>query len=197
MGKQDWGKMVAKIGASYAAYVQGKAAKAMASVVTGAADQGIAGYMANGMTDQNWLTLARNIRLANGGADVYALGTSLALADVLPNGAGASGFIYGEDSQIVKKGFLPAYKNVPLIEMGNALVPNTINGTPEVVLPDDMIFMLPLGMNRPLKVVLEGNSVSVEKSPYENVDHTYTMTVDVRLGIDLVVGSKFGVLTLA
>ena len=58
MGKQDWGKMVAKIGASYAAYVQGKAAKAMASVVTGAAGQGIAGYMANGMTDQNWLNVA-------------------------------------------------------------------------------------------------------------------------------------------
>ena len=83
---------------------------------------------------------ARNIKLANGGADVYALGTSIALASVLPDSA--KGFRYGEDSAIVKTGFLPDYKNVPMIELGNALVPNTINGTPEVVLPDDIIYMI-------------------------------------------------------
>ncbi len=173
----------------------------MASVITnntaGENKDGIAGYMANGLTDENWLITARNVKLANGGADVYALGTAIALADVLPKESATSGFRYGEDSAIIKDGFLPSYKKVPLIELGNALVPNTINGTPEVVLPDDIIYMLPLGMNKPIKVVFEGNTVSVEKDPMFAADHCYGFTVDMRVGMDAVVGSKFGAIQLA
>ena len=199
-GKLDWGKLIAKIGASFAAYIQARLAKVMADVITNnsnvttANKDGIAGYIANGLTDENWLKTARNIKLANGGADVYALGTSIALASVLPDSA--KGFRYGEDSAIVKTGFLPDYKNVPMIELGNALVPNTINGTPEVVLPDDIIYMLPLGMNKPIKVVFEGQTVSVEKDAMFAADHAYGFVVDMRMGMDAVVGSKFRAIQL-
>lgn len=199
-GRQDWGKLLQKIGASFAAYIQARLAKVMASIITNNTDvatnnqDGIAGYMANGLTDENWLKVARLVKLANGGADVYALGTSIALASVLPDSA--KGFRYGEDSAIVRDGFLPDYKNVPMIELGNALVPNTINGESEVVLPDDIIYMLPLGMNKPIKVVMEGNTVSVEKDPLFAADHTYGFTVDMRMGMDAIVGSKIGAITL-
>ena len=53
--KLDWGYICAKVGMSYAAYVQAKVAKVMANVVTNSASYGISGYIANGMTDQNWL----------------------------------------------------------------------------------------------------------------------------------------------
>lgn len=149
-GKKDWGKMGQKIGLSFMAYIQAKVAKGMASVITDATKHGISGYMANGMTDENWLITARNVQLANGGADVYALGTKIALADVLPAESATSGFRYGENSDIVKTGFLPSYKEVPLVELGQALVPNTINGTPEVVLPDDIIYFIPMGWNKPV-----------------------------------------------
>lgn len=140
---------------------------------------------------------ARNVQLANGGADVYALGTKIALADVLPAESATSGFRYGEDSAIVKTGFLPSYKEVPLVELGQALVPNTINGVPEVVLPDDIIYFIPMGWNKPVKVVFEGNSVSVAQDPMFAADHCYGMTVDMRLGVDCVVGSKFGAIQLS
>lgn len=199
-GRQDWGYICSKIGASFAAFLQARLAKVMSDIITNNSNvstsnrDGIAGFMANGLTDENWLKTARNIKLANGGADVYALGTSIALASVLPDSA--KGFRFGEDSAIVKKGYLPDYKNVPLIELGNALVPNTINGEPEVVLPDDIIYMLPLGMDKPIKVVFEGNSVGVHKEPELCADHTYGFTVDVRMGMDAIVGSKFGAIQL-
>lgn len=195
-GKQDWGQMGAKIGASFTAFIQAKVAKAMASVITNSSNYGISGYIASGMTDENWLTTARNVKLANAGADVYALGTAIALASVLPAESATSGFRYGEDGAIVKDGFLPSYKKVPLIELGNALVPNTVNGTPEVVLPDDVIYMIPMGMNKPIKVAIEGNTVTVEKDPLYSADHSYGMTVDMRIGVDAVVGSKFGAIDL-
>lgn len=83
-----------------------------------------------------------------------------------------------------------------MIELGNALVPNTINGTPEVVLPDDIIYMLPLGMNKPIKVVFEGQTVSVEKDAMFAADHAYGFVVDMRMGMDAVVGSKFRAIQL-
>ena len=199
-GRQDWGKLLQKIGASFAAYIQARLAKVMSTIITNNTDvatnnqDGIAGYMANGLTDENWLKVSRLVKLANGGADVYALGTSIALASVLPDSS--KGFRYGEDSALVKDGFLPDYKNVPMIELGNALVPNTINGEPEVVLPDDIIYMLPLGMNKPIKVVFEGNTVSVEKDPLFAADHTYGFTVDMRMGMDAIVGSKIRAIQL-
>ena len=45
-----------------------------------------------------FVTLARNLRLANGGADIYALGTNIALASVMPAESATSGFRYGENS---------------------------------------------------------------------------------------------------
>lgn len=173
----------------------------MASVIANNTDvetnnkDGIAGYIANGLTDENWLKVSRLVRLSNSGADVYALGTSIALTAVLPDSA--KGFRYNENSAIVKNGFLPDYKTVPMIELGNALVPNTINGEPEVVLPDDIIYFLPMGMSKPVKLLFEGNTVSVEKDAQFAADHCYGFTVDMRIGVDAVVGSKFGAIQLA
>lgn len=182
-----------KIGASFAAYIQAAIARVMASVVSAASNYGISGYGASGaITDANWMTVARNVKLANGGADVYAMGTSLALANVQPAASATSGFRYGEDGSIVKTGFLPSYKSVPLYEMGNALKPNTINGTPVAVLPDDMIYFIAMGSDKPIKVVIEGQNVVVAQDPLTSADHTYGMTVDMRIGVDAIVGSKFG-----
>ena len=128
------------------------------------------------------VTVARNVKLANGGSDVYALGTNIALGEVLPSQANAtSAFRYGENGAIVKKGYLPAYKDVPLVELGNALVPNTINGTPQTIVSDKIIYMVPMGMYRPVKVVFEGTTLTVEKHPTEQADHTYVMNVNMFL----------------
>lgn len=119
------------------------------------------------------------------------------MASVLPKESATSGFRYGEDSAIIKDGFLPSYKDTPLIELGNALVPNTVNGVPEVVVPDDIIYFIPMGWNKPVHVVLEGNSVSVAQDPLRSADETYGLKVDLRIGVDVVVGTKFGGLKLA
>lgn len=158
--------------------------------------QGISGYIANGFSDQNWLTVARNVQLANGGSDVYALGTKLALGNILPPESATSQFRYGEDGAIVKTGYLPSYKGVSMIELGNALVPNTINGVPQTIVSDKIIYMVPMGGYKPVKVVMEGNSLTVERNPVETADHTYQLIVNMMIGVDVVVGSKFGAIIL-
>lgn len=128
------------------------------------------------------------------------MGTKLALQHVLPTSApaGAAGFIYeeGENSATIVKGYLPAYKEVSLIEIGNFLQPNTINGAPQVMADDKIIYMIPVGMQKPVKVVFEGNSVTVEKDPTQHADHTYTMQINMMVGVDVIVGAKFGAIIL-
>ena len=54
-----------------------------------------------------------------------------------------------------------------------------------------------MGWNKPVHVVLEGNSVSVSQDPLRSADETYGLKVDLRIGVDVVVGTKFGGLKLA
>ena len=142
------------------------------------------------------VTLSRNVKISNGGADVYGLGTKLALAAILPTESATSQFRYGENGEIVKTGFLPSYKGVPLVELGNALVPNTVNGTPQVVVPDDIIYMIPMGWYKPIKIVIEGDTMTLEEDFARKVDHTFCFTVTAHMGFNAVVGTKFGALQL-
>lgn len=190
-GKHDWGKFGQKIGDSFVAYIQALVVKAMTSVVTDAAKLGISGYVANGFDDTNWLTAARNVELANGNAQVYALGTKISLGKILPDSAA---FRFNPSDSIVTTGYLPAYKNVPMVELGNALVPGSINGTPVPVIGDDFIYMIAMGQYKPCKVVIEGQNVTVTQDPTTSTDNTYGMTIDMRIGVDVIVGSKFAVI---
>lgn len=52
------------------------------------------------------------------------------------------------------------------------------------------------GLPIDIKVVFEGNTVSVEKDPQFAADHTYGFTVDMRMGMDAIVGSKIGAINL-
>ena len=52
-------------------------------------------------------------------------------------------------------------------------------------------------LKKKIKVVIEGNNVVVAQDPLYSVDHTYGMTVDMRIGMDVVVGSKFGAIQLS
>lgn len=52
------------------------------------------------------------------------------------------------------------------------------------------------GLPIDIKVVFEGNTVSVEKDPLFAADHTYGFTVDMRMGMDAIVGSKIRAINL-
>lgn len=192
-GVQDWGRWGIKIVKSFEAYISAAVVKALTSVIKSADSlkaHGISGYVANGISDANWMNLKTLVSLANGGAPVYALGTDVGLSEILPDAT--NGFRFSSDDPYVSIGYLPVYKNVPLFEIDNAIIPNTINGTPKTLVDDDIIYMLAAGSHRPVKVVFEGNTVTVAEDALNRRDHTYSLTIDMRIGVDVIVGSKFG-----
>lgn len=194
-GKMDWGVFGLKVAKSFENYINASVIKALTSVVSDEAartSKGIGGYYANGITNTNWMTLAQNVSLVNGGASVYALGTKIGLSEVMPSAE--QGFRFGSSDPLVVHGTLPLYLDVPMIEIDNALNPYTINGIPATIVDDNYIYFIAMGTDKPVKVVFEGNQVTVAQDPMTSNDRTFGMTVEMRLGTDVIVGNKFGVL---
>ena len=187
-GVFNFGQWAYKLGASFAGYIQKLIINSFTSVVT----DGIAGaspYFFNGFSDANYVTGVQRVKTANGNADVYAMGTLAVLGKVFPSTVGLQ---YGLGQEIAKKGYLDMYKGARLMEIEQAMLPTTINTTATLMIPDDTLYFIAMGQNRPIKVVFEGENVVVETLANQTADKTMGMAVTMRFAVSSVVGSKFG-----
>lgn len=189
-GVLDFGDFTLKIGRSFEAYIFLKIIAAMSSATVTAA-----AYTASGTDAANWTTLAQKVSAANGGAPVYALGTLTTFSQTIPSTVGLQ---YGLGDKIMRDGALDRYYGVDLVPVDNVINPMTINTTGDLVIPDDTIFMIAADAYKPVKVVFEGDSITVTGDPNQegNADRTYNISVTMRLGVSAIVGSKFGIIDL-
>lgn len=184
----DMGNFALKIGRSFAAYIFLKAVKGMTQATT---DFGAA-YTTNGITPQLFGTLRERVSAANGGMKVVAIGTAVALSAVTLQG----NFQVEIGEEMNKVGYLDQYLGVPLIAIDNVLVPGTTNTTATLALADDIIYMVPVGGAKPVKILFEGNEVSVSFNPDETSDKRYGISVEMRVGVAAIVGPKYGTIDL-
>lgn len=189
-GVFDWGDFGFRAGRSFENYVMIKIIAAMteATSLLGAA------YGVNGVDTDNWTTLADRVSAANGGATVYAIGTVAALNKCMPATVGLQ---YGLGEEMAKDGFLDRYLGVRLIPIAQAMMATKVNTTANLLIPTNVIYMVASEANRPVKIVFEGDSVTVEKIPEQTTDKTYWIRVQIKLGVAVVLGSKHGTITLS
>ena len=188
-GVFDWGDFGLRAGRSFEAYIFLKVIAAMTSV-TG--DMIGAGYIANGYSPANWTNLVQKVSAANGGAPVYAIGSLGALAKVNTTGANGLGLQYFVGEDYLSKGYIDKFLGARMIPVDPALVPTTINSTADLAVPDNKIYMVAADAYRPVKIVFEGNSMTVERIPEETTDKRYGIRIQMRVGVSAIVGSKFG-----
>lgn len=184
----DMGNFALKIGRSFMAYIFLKAINGMtkAMSVFGAA------YKTNGVTPELFGTLRERVSAANGGMNVVAIGTAVALSEC--NLGGNYQVEIGEEMN--KVGYLDQYLGVPLIGLKNVLIPGTTNTTAKLALDDKKIYMIPVGGSRPVKIVFEGDEISVSFDPEHTSDKRYGISVELRVGVEAVCGPKYGVIEL-
>lgn len=193
-GKFDWGNFGFRAGRSFEGYIMLKAIAAFLS----AAPDNTSPYAGAGFDTDQWTTLAERISSANGGSDVYALGTLSALAKIHPEAAplqyalGANGV----GDELLKDGHLDRYLGVKLIPIDNFILPGMVNTTATLGVPQNLIIMVAADAYKPVKVVFEGSSVAVEWDPKETTDKTYRIGVQMRIGVAAIVGSYAGYITL-
>lgn len=188
-GVFDWGDFGLRAGRSFEAYIFLKIIAAMTSV-TG--DMIGAGYIANGYTPANWTNLVQKVSAANGGAPVYAIGSLGALTKVNTTGANGLGLQYFVGEDYLSKGYIDKFLGARMIPVDPALVPTTINSTADLAVPDNKIYMVAADAYRPVKIVFEGTSMTVERIPEETTDKRYGIRIQMRVGVSAIVGSKFG-----
>ena len=188
-GVFDWGDFGLRAGRSFEAYVFLKVIAAMTSVT---ADMVGAGYVANGYTTQNWTNLVQRVSAANGGAPVYAIGSLGALAKINTTGANGLGLQYFVGEDYLSKGYIDKFLGARMIPVDPALVPTTINSAAALAVPDDKIYLVAADAYKPVKIVFEGNSMTVERIPEETTDKRYGIRIQMRVAVSAIVGSKFG-----
>lgn len=187
----DMGNFALKIGRSYAAYIFLKAIKGM----TEATNKFGAAYATNGITPELFGTLRERVSAANGGMNVVAIGTAVALSNVSLVGTyGEFGVEIGEEMN--KIGYINTYLGVPMLALKNVLIPGTTNGDATLALKDDIIYMVPVAGDRPVKILFEGNEVTVSYNPDDSSDRRYGISVELRVGVSAICGAKYGVINL-
>jgi len=187
----DMGEWAYKIGLSFGGYIQKNIVDAFTGVIT-SMTAASSPYVANGFTDSNFLTIAQRVQTANANAEVYCMGTVNALGTVFPSTVGLQ---YGLGEQIAEEGFLQRYKGVRLMPIEQAQVPGTINTTATLMIPNNVLYFVAMGQYKPIKVVFEGENVTVETVPTQTPDKTAGLAITMRFGVASVVGSKFGAIT--
>ena len=187
-GRFDMGYFAVKVARSFAAYIFLKSINGLAQATTlyGAA------YQINGIAADDWTELAEKVRAANGGMSVVAIGTRTALSSAVLNG----NYQVEVGLEMQKTGFLDQFQGVPLLAIDNVLVPGTTNSTAQLALASDRIWMIPVGGDKPVKIVFEGDQISLTEEPKETTDVRLGLNVNLRLGVSAIVGSKCGTVLL-
>ena len=187
-GVFDMGNFAVKIGRSFAAYIFLKAVKGMTQAATAFG----AAYTTNGITPTLFGTLRERVSAANGGMNVVAIGTAIALSEVTLQG----NFQVEIGAEMNKVGYLDQYLGVPLIALKNVLVPGTTNTTADLVLDNKTIYFVPVAGDKPVKILFEGNEATVSYNPDESSDKRYGITVELRVGVSAICGAKYGTIIL-
>lgn len=188
-GVFDWGQFGARSGRSFEGYILLKAIAAMSSATTALG----AAYSGAGIDTEQWTNIVDRVSAANGGSSVYGLGTLAALNQVIPSTVGLQ---YGLGEEVAKEGFLDKYLGARLVPIDQVMVPGTVNTSAQLAIPTDTIYLVAAESYKPVKVVFEGDSVVVEDIAERTTDKTYGVSIQMKIGVAAIVGSKFGVITL-
>ena len=192
-GVYDFGEFVYKVGVSYNNYVTEMIIKAITEyIATGVAAN--SPYFVNGFTDAKFATLSERVRAANNGAHVTCYGPLTALSAVIPEAARAQ--MYADiGAEWTRVGHLTTYMDVDMFRIPQIMLPNTVNTTALLGVPSDTIYMFADGGYRPVKLVFEGQAVTIDIIPTVAPDKEMGVSVTMKMGLGFTAASKFGAMT--
>lgn len=196
-GVFDLGEFVYKVGLSFNAFISEMIISAITADIKANITASIP-YFTNGFTTQKFTTLVDRLSAANNGAHIKAYGTLPALSAVIPSGTAGSTIAnmqmeLGEEWS--KVGHIGKYMGVDLVRIPPILLPNTVNTSALFGIPSDTVFLFADGGYKPVKLVFEGQAVTIDIIPTESPDKETGLDVSMRIGMTFVAASKYGAIT--
>lgn len=144
-----------------------------------------------GWDETSAVKLAQTVSAYNGGSKAIFMGTALALRNILPQDANYRYFL---DSEYVRLGYLRNFMGFDTFVMPQIADWENPYTT---VLDDNKIYVISPASQKPVKIVLEGNSRANTLSHYDAADLTETTTLYKSWGIGIATNATVGIITLS
>lgn len=196
-GMLDFGEWVYRVGLSFSNYIS----LMVIDAIQGYAEAGVTAgnaYYTSGFSTPKFATMVDRLQAANPGSRIRAYGTLSALQAIIPEGTAGSSianmqFQLGEEWS--KVGYIGEYKGVDLVRIPQIILPNTVNNQALLGIPDDVVYLFADGGYKPVKLVFEGEPITINILPMDRQDKEMGVNVTMRFGQTLIVASKFGAIT--
>jgi hypothetical protein len=136
--------------------------------------------------------LRNRVAAANGGARTYVYGTDVALSLILPQ----SDYLklqLGETYNSI--GYLPVYLNTSLIALPQKI--DWESSDYDFSIADDELFFVASNSQPIVKVVLEGDTITVQDGQFGNANLTMDTTLHKRWIVGIATNAKYGVMKIS
>lgn len=190
-GRVDLGDWMMRVAQSFAMDIGYRAFKAL--------DDSYAGLPAalklGGFSQANFTTMADRISAANGSVPIYATGTASAIGTVLPT----SDYLkMGLGQEYVSTGYLGKFMGTNLVATPPYIKKGTVHsaGTFNLLGDDNRLYFLPLGGDRPVKIVFEGNALQIETSHDGNADRELVISIKHKYGVSIATSAWYGIMEI-
>lgn len=135
----------------------------------------------------------RNVKMASGVNSVVLMGTQVAL-DYLIQDANDADWVKSEKARVelMETGKVGKWHGETLLELPNAFKQGT--GMKETVMPDDIIYIIPQNVEKPVKLFLEDMLIDFDNSGLR-ADETIEVSTRFSYGVEVITGHVFGAIT--
>lgn len=148
-----------------------------------------ANFKENAYSETAFKKLAARVGAANGGAKAVAIGTELGLGTIMPTNDYLK---MGLGETYSKIGYLPVFKNVPLIALAQKI--DWSSADYDFALDDSYIYMISPQTQKLVQVVFEGGTLSIADGQFANSNLTQKVSLHTRYAVALITNSKYGIM---
>jgi hypothetical protein len=176
-GKESLAEFVAKCVRSMEVQMTVDAYNAFVVALGAVSATASTGLRVSGYTQAEFVRLAQTVTAWNQGAQAIAIGTKLALSNILP----ADGnYRYTLESDYAKLGYIRNFNGVDIMELPQVADWANPYG---LLLDNAKIWFVSPSSQKLLKVVIEGNTLSHTDDVFENANLTQTSTLYKSFGV--------------
>lgn len=170
-GKESLAEMVMKMVRSFEVALSYDVYDTFVTAMASVDNTASTGLRVAGYTQAEFVRLSQAVAAWNGGARPIAIGTQIALANILPADAN---YRYEIDSEFVKLGFVRNFQGTDVMMLPQIADYATPFG---LKLANDKIWIISPSSQKLVKVVLEGNVLSYTSDVYANANLVQTSTM--------------------
>lgn len=189
-GKENLAEFVAKMVRSFETQLAYDIYSAFYAAMDAVDATSSTGLKVAGYSQSEFVRLSQTVAAWNGGAKPIAIGTQVALANILPSNAN---YRYEIDSDFVKVGYLRNFQGTDIM-----VLPQIADWTSpySLKLSNNRIWFVSPSSQKIVKVVLEGSTLAYGRDYYEHANLLQTSTIMKSWGTAIATSAVAGTMTV-